>query len=127
MINFGWGDYDRTYGVVEFNGDWTTENLVTSVSTIYNELKTANQPINLMIDLRYSAVPPTSVMGVASRIVTGRSTFPIGRVIVITKTFLWKRLYDAMSQTRLGYSIDIHFVEDIDTAYQLLLTADNAS
>ena len=127
MINFGWGDYDRTYGVVEFNGDWTTENLVTSVSTIYNELKNANQPINLMIDLRHSAVPPTSVMGVASRIVTGRSTFPIGRVIVITKTFLWKRLYDAMSQTRLGYSIDIHFVEDIDTAYQLLLTADNAS
>ena len=127
MINFGWGDYDRTYGVVEFNGDWTTENLVTSVSSIYNELKTANQPINLMIDLRHSAVPPTSVMGVASRIVTGRSTFPIGRVIVITKTFLWKRLYDAMSQTRLGYSIDIHFVENIDTAYQLLLTADNAS
>ncbi len=127
MISFGWGDYDHTYGVIEFNGDWTTENLVTSVSTIYNELKTANKPINLMIDLRHSAVPPTSVMGVASRIVTGRSTFPLGRVIVITKTFLWKRLYDAMSQSRLDYSIDIHFVESIDKAYELLLTADNAS
>ncbi len=126
MIDFGWGDYDNAYGVIKSNGSWTLENFVTSVAEVYDKFKIQHSQINLIVDLRHSAVPPTSIISIDSRVFIGRPLI-LRRVIVINKTLLWKRLYEAITQNRLDHSIDIHFVESVDKAYKLLLTADIAS
>lgn len=122
MINFGWGDYDQTYSVLSFEGHWTTQDFASTISSMYHELKTEAHSIDLLVDLRHSGVPPTSIMGLASRVIKGQSASSFGRIIIISNTFIWKRLYEAVIHTHNAPLIDVYFVDNVDKAYQLLIS-----
>ena len=126
MINFGWGDYDKTYCVLSFEGHWTIEEFIDSVGFVHTELNNPFKTINIMIDLRHSDAPPEDIMTVTNAYAEPPPSFK-GRAIVIYKAVLWKRLYDLMLENGQYHALDIHFVKSVDEAYQLLVTSGSVS
>lgn len=124
MLKFGWGDYDETYIVLTFKEKWTSDEFAQIVSDLYSQIKAIQRTIHIFIDLRYSAPPPVSILGI---VVGAIRTHPpnMGRVIVLSQSNIWKRLYDIATIHRPDRSLDIHFVRNVDYAYNLLVTASN--
>ncbi len=126
MIDFGWGDLDQTYLVVAFRDIWTSDQFVTMVATLSSNIRNANQSVNCIIDLRYSGVPPMSILGAVTSAVRQRSN-NLGRVIVVSQSNIWKRLYDAFIYKKQDHRMDLIFVNSMDEAYPLILAASSAS
>ena len=121
MIDFGWGDYEQSYCVLSFNGYWTKQDFVDAMALVSDNLSFKTKPINIIVDFRYSAAPPADIIGVSSGIISPYEAL-VGRVIIIHKSLLWKRLYQIMASNPKTIPLDIRFVKNVDEAYQLLLT-----
>ncbi|GAB5491727.1 MAG: hypothetical protein Phog2KO_19420 [Phototrophicaceae bacterium] len=126
MIDFGWGDYEQSYCVLSFNGYWTTQDFMNTMSLVTNSLSVKTKPINIIVDFRYSAAPPADIIGVSSGIISPYESL-VGRVIIIHKSLLWKRLYELMVSNPKTIPLDSCFVKDVDEAYQLLLACNRKS
>jgi|GEM_PF-5956184 len=124
MIEFGWGDYEKSYIVLTFRDRWTSDEFIKAVNSLYRDMHEVDKSINMVIDLRYSHSPPTSILSVIIRAIRARPR-DFGRTIIVVQSKIWQKLYNAVTHNRQGFSVDIHFVRNVDEAYNLLLAATN--
>ncbi|MEM9951887.1 MAG: hypothetical protein AAF846_09820 [Chloroflexota bacterium] len=124
MLEYGWGDYEETYMVVRFHEYWTVEDYVQCVISVSSKLMQLDHEINFIVDLRHSAAPPATVFSVITRSISQRPK-NVGRVVVVTTTPLWKRVYGTLINYQVDHDnkLNIRFVMSMDEAYSLILSA----
>lgn len=118
MITYDWGNHEDTLMVVYFVGRWDLDEFRYASNEIVQLAQCRDEPIVILIDLRRSSGAPTGIMPIAFQY--GR-TYPknIQRVIIISRTIIWEKLWDTIETIFGKTNFPIHFVKEVDMAYQL--------
>jgi DNA integrity scanning protein DisA with diadenylate cyclase activity len=125
MLRFGWGDDEKRYLVLSFEGQWSIKDFQTTLSELSVEAKTSPHPLCLMIDLRRSANPPTNILSILGSS-EYQSLCGIQRITIISNRAIWKRLYKVFEQLYEVSHRDLLFVDTVDAAYARLVDSASA-
>lgn len=119
MIEYGWGNLEKTYLVLAFNGKLNSGEMRAAIEGVYELARSRKNAVSVIVDLRYAAHPPLDVLPV---LVRGIKTLPrnIDQTIIINDNAMWKRLHDVIKQAYGVRIPTVHWVATVEAAYKLL-------
>lgn len=119
MLRYGWGDDEKRYWVISFEGTWSTTEFMHALNELLEAVNSKPEKISLMIDLRHSGNPPSTVLSIVGSSAYQKFCF-IKQITIISNRPLWKRLYQVFEQLYQASHKDLRFVETVDEAYRRL-------
>jgi hypothetical protein len=120
MIRYGWGDDEKRYLVLAFEGRWSTKEFEQALTELSEEAETSPHQLGMVIDLRRSANPPTNILNILGTS-EYRKLCAIRRITIISNRPIWKRLYNVFEQLYQINHRDLLFVDTVDAAYGRLV------
>ncbi|MEL7433301.1 MAG: hypothetical protein AAFN11_05085 [Chloroflexota bacterium] len=119
MIQTGWGDLDHSFAVMIIREGWSADEIRQEIKDYYGLIKSEDHTVDCVIDVRYAHVPPVNILSVfmwsARRIPENT-----GKIVLVSRDMLWKRLYQLVSGGIGLIGINIEFVSSMDEAYALV-------
>jgi DNA integrity scanning protein DisA with diadenylate cyclase activity len=125
MLTYGWGDDEKRYLVLTFNGQWSTNDFEQALTELSDEAASSPHKISLVIDLRHSAYPPTNILEIIGNS-EYRKLCRVERITIISNRPIWKRLYGVLEQLYQMSHRDLLFVDNVDAAYHRVVAAASA-
>jgi hypothetical protein len=120
MLTYGWGDDEKRYLVMNFVGKWSTRDFEQALTELSQEADTSPHKLNLVIDLRHSANPPTNILNSLGN-PEYQKFCQIEHITIISNRPIWKRLYLLIKQLHQMSHRDLLFVDNVDAAYGRLV------
>jgi hypothetical protein len=121
MISYGWGDDEKRYLVLAFEGQWSTKEFEQALTDLSGEAASSPHQLGMVIDLRRSANPPTNILNTLGTN-EYRKLCAIRRITIISNRSIWKRLYSVFEQLYEVSHRDLLFVDTVDAAYGRLVS-----
>jgi hypothetical protein len=125
MLRYGWGDDEKRYLVLAFEGHWSARDFEQALTELSEEAETSPHPLALVVDLRRSANPPTNILNILGSS-EYRKLCTIHRITIISNRPIWKRLYQVFEQLYELSHRDLLFVDTVDAAYGRLVNEASA-
>jgi hypothetical protein len=117
-IQLDWGDYDHNFAIMTFQGKWTGDEFVHSISQLTAMGREATTQIELMVDMRNSLNPPNNLLTLLRSTLNRPLPQNIKQVVVISNSAFWNRIFSMLS-SMYGDKIKapVLFVASVDEAY----------
>lgn len=120
-IHLNWGDVDETFLILNFDGQWSGEDLYTNIKDFFERVATKDHPIELMVDMRQSLAPPQHLVTMLRSIINRPHDGNVKRVVVIVNSNFWQRIFSVIAKSvQRNISKKVTFVETVDEAYSML-------
>lgn len=119
MITVKWANEKKTIILWKFGESWTREEFHAATSLSRRLALSVEHTIHILVDISLANNTPSGVITLARTGMRSR-TGNLGRVVVITKTHLWHRLYHYMEQVYPSDSIPLVFVKSFEEATEIL-------
>ena len=122
MIKIGWGDLEETFVVMVIREEWSADEIRGHIENYYTLIQSKQHSVDCVIDVRYAHVPPVNILSVfmwSARRIPNNT----GKIVVVSRDMLWKRLYQLVASAIGLMGLDIAFVSSMDDAYALVAKA----
>lgn len=119
MIIVDWGNFEETFLVFRIRNKWTCAEFQVAVQEAFDLIAGKSEPIGMIVDLQAADRPPHNLMNHAFRYVNA-CPLNLGPVAVLSRSDLWRRIWETGAMIYGTNDVNIHFVTSLDQAYTLM-------
>lgn len=119
MIQVTWGNTEKTRLIMKFGVRWSRSEFWTASKSARNMMLSVEHSVDLLADMTLSFSTPRNVIHL---VLSGMRTKTdnLGKVVVVSPTNLWLRLYQYIERAYPMDAIPVKFVETDAEAMEIL-------